>query len=227
MSIALVLENAVQGMCARLAGSALPQKITSEKMLWRRLVGCILSSQVSYASARSAVPRITSILFSSVEKCEAKLTDALANCLLEPMVVCGKTVRYRFPRLKSRQVARTWSHFAANGKSLASLIYSQLPENELRDELVDSVSGLGLKQASMFLRDVGLAKDLAIIDRHVLNYMEAVHLAGDLPKQLNARGYLELEDRLRDYALFVGYSLDILDRAIWLVTRTAKRERIL
>ena len=227
MSTFFVLEKAVQGMCTRLAGSAGPQKIINETILWKRLVECILSSQVSYASAQAATQRITSILFSSVWKCEAILADALTNCLLEPMPVCGKMMRYRFPRSKGQHVARTWLHFEVRGRSLASLIYSELPENELRDELVNSVSGLGLKQASMFLRDVGVAKNLAIIDRHVLKYMEAVHLTSDLPRPLNSRRYLDLENRLRDYAIFLGYSLDILDRALWLVTRTAKRERIL
>ena len=227
MSTGLVLEKAVQGMCARLAVNSSPLKITNEIFLWKRLVECILSSQVSYASAQVATQRITSILFSSMGRCEEILTDALINCLLKPMTVCGKTVRYRFPRLKSKQVALTWSYFEANAKPLASIVYSDSSENELRDELIDLVSGLGLKQASMFLRDVGAAKNLAIIDRHVIDFMEAVHLSSNLTKSLNTKEYLELENSLRDYAFFLGYSLDILDRAVWLVTRAAKRERIL
>ena len=180
MSTSLVLEKAVQGMCERLAVNSSPPKIINETFLWKRLVECILSSQVSYASAQAATQRITSILFSSIGKCEEILIDALINCLLEPMVVCGKTVHYRFPRLKSKQVALTWSYFETNNKPLSSIVSSGLSENELRDELIVLVSGLGLKQASMFLRDVGVAKNLAIIDRHVIDFMEAVNLNSNL-----------------------------------------------
>jgi N-glycosylase/DNA lyase len=79
----------------------------------------------------------------------------------------------------------------------------------------------------MFLRDIGRAADLAIIDRHVLTYIDVVRLvpysgAG----QLTRRKYLTLEDHLRRYADFLGLPLGIVDRAVWIVVRVAKRERL-
>ena len=227
MSTVLILEKAVQGMCAKLSHTIRPHKQRDEAILWNRLVGCILSSQVSYAIAQAATPLVTSILFSADGKCELELIDDLTTCLTEPIPVCGKMKRYRFPRLKGKQVAQAWLHFECQEKSLTNLITTKLSEEELRNELIAKVSGIGLKQSSMFLRDVGVANDLAIIDRHVINYMRAVHLTSDLYKPLYNDRYIELEERLRDYATFLGYSLAILDRAIWLVARTAKKERII
>jgi N-glycosylase/DNA lyase len=93
-----------------------------------------------------------------------------------------------------------------------------------RTWMVSHVAGLGPKQASMFLRNVISAFDLAVIDRHVTRYIRALHLC-DLNGSYLAtmEGYEYYEASLRRYAESVGYSVGVLDWAIWIVMRAAAR----
>ena len=45
-------------------------------------------------------------------------------------------------------------------------------EFEARKILSDTCTGIGFKQASLFLREIYFAKNLAILDTHVINYMK-------------------------------------------------------
>ena len=86
---------------------------------------------------------------------------------------------------------------------------------------------MGYKQASMFLRDIGVAKNLAIIDRHVLDYMRALALVSSIPNVLSVPLYRKCENALADYTAFLGYPMALVDRAIWLVIRAAKHEALI
>ncbi len=50
---------------------------------------------------------------------------------------------------------------------LKKIIISQPSSRAARDWLVENITGLGMKEASHFLRNVGYL-DLAIIDKHIL-----------------------------------------------------------
>jgi N-glycosylase/DNA lyase len=84
-----------------------------------------------------------------------------------------------------------------------------------REWLVASINGLGWKEASHFLRNIGHL-DLAIIDRHILKHM---HLSGAIeaiPASIGTRRvYLELEKRFRDLAAQSGLTLQQLDLLFW------------
>jgi N-glycosylase/DNA lyase len=89
---------------------------------------------------------------------------------------------------------------------------------DLREWLVANCPGLGHKQASLFLRDIGYCRDLAIIDRHVVRYLEASGVAS-APK--TARQYLDAESKLRSHASSFGMPVGLLDQAAWFVGRAA------
>jgi N-glycosylase/DNA lyase len=93
----------------------------------------------------------------------------------------------------------------------------------IREWLVDNAPGIGPKQASMFVRNVGLSYELAILDRHVLNYMIALDITPTPIRQTSAlRPYLKGETALRVHADHIGVSVGLLDWAIWIVMRVAK-----
>jgi len=96
-----------------------------------------------------------------------------------------------------------------------SMLLGRFPEaSEAREWLVESVKGLGYKEASHFLRNTGHA-DVAIIDRHILRFLKARGLIWDMPGSLTKRRYLCYEQRLRAVARRLGVSLGELDLYLW------------
>lgn len=87
---------------------------------------------------------------------------------------------------------------------------------EMRQWLVESVAGLGMKEASHFLRNIGY-KDLAIVDFHILDLLFKECLIDfDRKKQtLTKKRYLDVENVLRELAKKVGLSLAELDLYLW------------
>ncbi len=74
------------------------------------------------------------------------------------------------------------------------------------------------------LRNVGLSYDLAILDTHVLNFMEIKELLSNPKRHLGTiRKYENAEQILIKYAKEVGFRVGCLDLAIW-VTMKAARE---
>lgn len=81
-----------------------------------------------------------------------------------------------------------------------------------REWLVKNIRGIGYKEASHFLRNIGF-KDLAIIDRHVLKYLINKELTNY--KNLTKKRYLELEILLSSIANELNTTLAELDLYIW------------
>ena len=86
---------------------------------------------------------------------------------------------------------------------------------ELREWLVKNVKGLGYKEASHFLRNIGKSEDLAILDRHILKNLQDLKVINDIPKKLPTQKYLEIEKRMREFALENRLSLAELDLFLW------------
>ena len=90
----------------------------------------------------------------------------------------------------------------------------KIEDKKARDILVSSIKGLGYKEASHFLRNVG-RKNIAIIDRHVLRWMRERGLIDNIPKNLNKKNYLQLERILSKLSDEVGMNLAKLDLYMW------------
>lgn len=79
-----------------------------------------------------------------------------------------------------------------------------------REFIVKNIKGLGYKEASHFLRNVGF-DDVAIIDRHILRFMHQQNLISSIPKHITIKFYLECEQILAKF----GIELSRLDLIIW------------
>ncbi|MCS7129814.1 MAG: N-glycosylase/DNA lyase [Archaeoglobaceae archaeon] len=84
----------------------------------------------------------------------------------------------------------------------------QILEEDARDLLVKEFYGLGFKEASHFLRNIG-RKDFAILDRHILRWL------GISYPSLTRKRYLEVENRMREIALKNKISVAELDLLVW------------
>jgi len=94
------------------------------------------------------------------------------------------------------------------------IILSARDVAEARDWIVSNVDGVGYKEASHFLRNIGFL-DVAILDRHILN---ALYDAGRLPTCLPPRNraeYLKLERPVLELAEEASMPAGELDLYLW------------
>ena len=86
--------------------------------------------------------------------------------------------------------------------------------SQAREWLVENVKGLGMKEASHFLRNVGYL-DVAILDRHVISNMVEFGLIESRGKSLTKRRYLEYEKILKGVAERLNMPVGKLDLYLW------------
>ena len=98
--------------------------------------------------------------------------------------------------------------------NIKDIIQKIKDERTAREWLVNNVKGLGYKEASHFLRNVGY-NNVAILDRHILNLMVENKLLKEKPKTLNKKLYLDIENKLELLAKKLGLNLAELDFYMW------------
>ncbi|MBT4576818.1 N-glycosylase/DNA lyase [Candidatus Woesearchaeota archaeon] len=99
-----------------------------------------------------------------------------------------------------------WKNFDLTDKNLDSY--------ELRNWLIKNIKGLGFKESSHFLRNIGF-RNLAILDRHILRNLHELEVIGDISKGLSKNEYLLIEEMFSSYCINVGISMDELDLYFW------------
>jgi N-glycosylase/DNA lyase len=114
---------------------------------------------------------------------------------------------YRFPPRASRIIA------ARKHKDTLLSTLQNLQGEDRRRWLVDTISGLGYKEASHFLRNIGF-DDYAIIDTHILDLLTTHEVISPL-RTLTPRRYLDIETKLRGIAQQAGLTLAELDLYLW------------
>jgi N-glycosylase/DNA lyase len=219
------LEKAVSEICPDIEARVLSNTQTfDERRLWHELSCCLLSSQVPYPLAVAAADAIDqSNLLIDGQFALSSLSFDLHQLLLKPLIVAGKQRLYRFPKSKAHQLAAVRVSIALASDTLESFLYRHHHAEETRVWLVKNAPGIGPKQASMFLRNSGISYELAVLDRHVLNYMTALGLFATSIAPINGLvSYRQKEVILRSYASRLGVKVGILDWAIWIVMKQVR-----
>ena len=85
---------------------------------------------------------------------------------------------------------------------------------ERRDIIADTVDGFGLKEASHFLRNIGV-RGLAILDRHMLTNLVRCGLYDEVPSLSTKNRYKEVERRFLDSCQASGFDPDEIDLLFW------------
>ena len=84
-----------------------------------------------------------------------------------------------------------------------------------RELLVKNIKGMGYKEASHFLRNIGFGREIAILDRHILKNLKAYGAIERVPRSLTAGLYLNIEDKAKKFAKSVNIPLEELDLLFW------------
>ncbi len=120
-----------------------------------------------------------------------------------------KEFGHRFPNRRTQYILEARKH----KDSLKETIESFGAGNELREWLVENVKGIGYKEASHFLRNIGF-NNLAIIDFHIIDIL-AKHKLIERSKTLTKKKYLEIEQVLEKLAEKLNLNLAELDLYLW------------
>ncbi len=102
-------------------------------------------------------------------------------------------------------------------------VVSKRSSEEARKWLVGNVKGLGYKEASHFLRNLG-ARDVAILDRHVMRTLKSYEIT-NYERTPPKSEYLRIERELRAIARELEMNLTELDLCIFLLATGRIPER--
>jgi N-glycosylase/DNA lyase len=176
-------------------------KTGDEESIFAELVFCILTPQSKAKSAWAAVKRL--------------LDKGLLLTGTEDQVLRELTgVRFKYK--KAGYVIEARSRFLIDGKiSIKSRISRFSDVYDAREWLVRNVKGIGYKEASHFLRNIGHGADLAILDRHILKNMRSLGVIEEVPDSLSRQRYLEIEEGMKELSDRVGIFMSHLDLVLW------------
>ncbi len=116
---------------------------------------------------------------------------------------------YRYPYTRAKYIVEARDKLDIIGK----IIYSDLSRFKMRELLSKHIRGIGYKEASHFLRNIGYF-ELAILDRHILRLLKQYNYISNIPR-LNKRIYNEIEQIVINIADEVGTMPGILDLYLW------------
>ena len=119
-----------------------------------------------------------------------------------------KNSGYRFPNTRASYIIES-----TKCKDTLQTMISSLKGEERREWLVKNIKGLGFKESSHFLRNIGF-DDYAIIDSHILDLLERYQLIKP-PKTLTRKKYMEIEKILQTIATKTNLTLAELDLYLW------------
>ena len=135
----------------------------------------------------------------------------------QPELASALTGVHRYPNARSHYIVHSREFL---NKTLNFKIKARLEEFdcslERRDWLVreKGIKGLGYKEASHFLRNIGY-RGYAILDKHVLNCLAELKIIDD-PKPPSTRSkYLTVEEKLRKFADDARIDFDEMDLVLW------------
>lgn len=166
----------------------------SDKKIFLELCFCILTANFNAKKAIEIQEKIGDKFLSLDEK---ELEKEL------------KKLGHRFPKTRARYIIKARKY----KDLLKKIIENFKDEKMLREWLANNIKGVGYKEASHFLRNIGF-KNLAIIDFHILEFLEKNKII-KRPKSLSKKKYLEIENILSEIGKKLNLNLAELDLYLW------------
>ena len=188
-------------ICRRLQEFEDIWKNGSDEQLWEEMVYCFFTGGCSAKMGLRSIEAVRSKLMTGSH-------DDVMNALVG---------RHRYPRARARYVIASRSFLEGHcGMRLREKLSSFNDDDERREWLVKEkgIKGLGYKEASHYLRNIGL-KGYGILDKHVLNCLAELKII-DEPRPPNTRNrYLTIENKLKKFADQIKIDFDEMDLVLW------------
>jgi N-glycosylase/DNA lyase len=186
---------------ARLAEFKHKWETGSDEEIFTELTFCLLTPQ---SRARTCWAAVESL------KGRYLIMEGQPDQILEEL----DGVRFKFR--KAEYICEARSKFSMSGKlSIRATIEGFSDPFKAREWLVENIKGLGYKEASHFLRNIGFGEDLAILDRHILRNLKLFGVIEEVPKSITKKAYLDIESRMRTFSGQIGIPMGQLDLLLW------------
>jgi N-glycosylase/DNA lyase len=173
----------------------------TDARLWEEMVFCFFTGGCSARMGLRSVEAVRPLLLTGSHE---ELMNALVG-------------RHRYPRARAGYIVASRDFLEADcNLELRRRLESFADPLARRDWLVreKGIKGLGYKEASHFLRNIGF-KGYAILDKHILRSLAELKIIED-PKPPNTRSkYLMVEEKLKSLALLSEIDFDELDLVLW------------
>ena len=168
-------------------------KNLKEARQFQELLFCLLTPQSNAQRCWQAVEEITKL---------RKLDEKSVFNILK--------TKTRFHITKTNYIlnaGETW-------KKIKPIIKNQnIPQ--LRENIAQKLNGMGLKEASHFLRNIGKSENkIAILDRHILKNLQKFNLIKET-KIKSQKHYLQIESIYLNFANSINIPADELDMLWW------------
>ena len=186
---------------ARMAEFEAIRDTGSDSVFWEEMVFCFFTGGCSARMGLNSISAVRPLLMNGTQE---ELAGALSGV-------------HRYPNARARYIVASREFLLEHcALELRSILDGFKCGQERRDWLVreKGIKGLGYKEASHYLRNVGY-KGYAILDKHVLNCLVELKII-DEAKPPNTRSrYLTIEDKVRKLADRSGVDFDDLDLVLW------------
>jgi len=176
-------------------------KEADEKRLFQELAFCILTPQSKAKNAWEAVSSLneSGFLFTGTHY---KIADEL-NIV-------------RFKNNKAKYIVNARELFSnADGFKIRNLLNEAGNVFEKRKWLVNNVKGIGFKESSHFLRNIGFVENIAILDRHILKNLNIYSVINEIPKSISEKKYYEIENKMKGFSKKIEIPIEYLDFILW------------
>ena len=171
------------------------------RALFEELAFCILTPQSKAFSCNEAIEKL---------KSGGLLFDGKVPSIRK--VLATKT---RFHNKKAAYLVGAREKFEENGFERLCNITFVGSERDARGALLKEVKGMGWKEASHYLRNVGRGKTIAILDRHILKNLHRHGAIKTIPKSMTALQYQVLEKQMQKFCEKTGIPMAHLDLFFW------------
>lgn len=185
----------------RLADFDRVRRRASHEELFEELTFCIYTAGASARMGLRSVEGVRPVLMSGSRR---QIQRSLAS-------------RHRFPNARGAYVWETREYLRAHcGLKLRDMLRGLKDPDQRRDFFADNngIRGLGYKEASHFLRNVGY-RGYAILDKHLLGRLAEFGVIETPRPPSTKRRYLAIEERLKGFADSIGIDFDELDLLLW------------
>ena len=117
--------------------------------------------------------------------------EGFAKLDIDELEYALRKVGHRFPKARAQYIV-------SNRWIIGTIRHLfVLPYYQMREFIVKNMKGIGWKESSHFLRNVGYG-EVAILDKHILRLMKESNLIDSIPKGWTKKRYLEYEKILKD-----------------------------
>lgn len=172
-----------------------------DEAIFEELCFCILTANASAQMGMNCIGNIGELL----------LKGSIGDL---KKIRCGG---HRFPNKRSEFIVTTREYINnVLGFRLRDKIKSLKDFDERRDFFAKNsgIKGIGYKEASHFLRNIGF-KDYAILDKHILNSLHEFGVLKEVERPHTKRKYIEIEEKMRAFSKKIGIDMDDLDLLLW------------